>query len=50
MQGKLVHREDIHIQNGYYTRDFNMTGMTDGMYFVRILTKDQKLSEKMVKY
>jgi len=50
VQGKIVHREDIQIVNGYYTRNFNMTGMANGMYFVNLITSGQRLSGKLVKY
>ena len=50
VQGKLVHQEDIQIVNGYYTRNFNMTGMVDGMYFVNLISSGQRLSGKLVKY
>jgi hypothetical protein len=49
VQGKLVHQEDIQIVKGYYTRNFNMTGMADGMYFVNLVTVGQRLSGKLVK-
>lgn len=49
IQGKIVHTEEIHIVNGYYTRNFNMTGMADGMYFVNLISSGQRLSSKMVK-
>ncbi|HMT28254.1 MAG TPA: T9SS type A sorting domain-containing protein [Bacteroidia bacterium] len=50
MQGKMVHQEDIEIVNGYYTRNFNMIGMADGMYFVNLISSGQRLSGKLVKY
>ena len=50
VQGKMVHREVMKIENGYYTRDFNMTGMADGMYFVNLITSGQRLSGKIIKY
>ena len=50
VQGKMVHREDIQIVNGYYTRNFNMTGMADGMYFVKLFNDGERLSGKLVKY
>ncbi|MBL0342714.1 MAG: T9SS type A sorting domain-containing protein [Bacteroidetes bacterium] len=50
VQGKLVYREDIQIVNGYYTRNFNMTGMADGMYLVNLITEGKRLSGKLVKY
>ena len=50
LQGKMVHQEDIQIVNGYYTRNFNMTGMADGMYFVNLISSKQRLSGKLVKY
>jgi len=49
VQGKMVHKEEIEIVNGYYTRNFNMTGMADGMYFVNLNTSGQRLSGKLVK-
>ncbi|MBL0340419.1 MAG: T9SS type A sorting domain-containing protein [Bacteroidetes bacterium] len=49
VQGKMMHQEDIQIVNGYYTRNFNMTGMADGMYFVNLVTVGQRLSGKLVK-
>ena len=49
-QGKLVHREDMQITNGYFTRNFNMTGMADGMYFVNLISSGQRLSGMLVKY
>ncbi|HMT29358.1 MAG TPA: T9SS type A sorting domain-containing protein, partial [Bacteroidia bacterium] len=49
VQGKLVHREEIEIQNGYYTRNFNMSGKADGMYFVNLIIKGKRLSQKFVK-
>ncbi|HMT30077.1 MAG TPA: T9SS type A sorting domain-containing protein [Bacteroidia bacterium] len=48
-QGKMVHQEEIQIVNGYYTRNFNMTGMADGMYFVNLISSSQRLTAKMVK-
>jgi hypothetical protein len=50
VQGKMVHRELMQIENGYYTRDFNMTGMADGMYFVNLISSGQRLSGKIIKY
>ncbi len=50
VQGKSVHREDIQIVNGYYTRNFNMTGIADGIYFVNIISSGHRLSGKLVKY
>ena len=49
-QGKLVHQEDIQIVNGYYTRNFNMTGMAEGMYVVNLISSRQRLSGKLLKY
>ena len=48
--GKMVHQEDIQIVNGYYTRNFNMTGMAEGMYFVNLISSGQRLTGKLVKY
>ena len=50
VEGKLVHREDVQIVNGYFTRNFNMTGMADGMYFVNLISSSQRLSGKIIKY
>ncbi|MBK7390308.1 MAG: T9SS type A sorting domain-containing protein [Bacteroidetes bacterium] len=50
VQGKMVHREVMKIVNGYYTRDFNMTGMADGMYFVNLISSGKRLSGKIIKY
>ncbi len=50
VQGKMVHQEVIQIVNGFYTRNFNMTGMVDGMYFVNLISSGQRLSGKLVKY
>ncbi|HMT28368.1 MAG TPA: T9SS type A sorting domain-containing protein [Bacteroidia bacterium] len=50
VQGKMVHLEEIQIVNGYYTRNFNMTGMADGMYFVNLISSGQRLAGKLVKY
>nr|HMT28552.1 T9SS type A sorting domain-containing protein [Bacteroidia bacterium] len=49
VQGKIIHQEDIQIVNGYYTRNFNMMGMADGMYFVNLITSGKRLSGKFVK-
>ncbi len=49
VQGKMVHREDIEIVNGYYTHNFNMSGMAEGMYFVNLNTTTQKISGKLIK-
>ena len=49
VQGKMIHQENIQIVNGYYTRNFNMTGMADGMYFVNLITEGKRLSGKLVK-
>ena len=50
VQGKMVHNEEIQILNGYYTRNFSMSGMSEGMYFVNLITQGQRLSGKIVKY
>ncbi len=50
VQGKVVHKEDIQIVNGYYTRNFNMTGFSEGMYIVNLISSGQRLSGKLVKY
>ncbi|HMT28811.1 MAG TPA: T9SS type A sorting domain-containing protein, partial [Bacteroidia bacterium] len=50
VQGKIVHREDIQIMNGYYTRNFNMTGMAKGMYFVNLITSGKRLTGKFIKH
>ncbi|HMT30334.1 MAG TPA: T9SS type A sorting domain-containing protein, partial [Bacteroidia bacterium] len=50
VQGKLAHQEEIQIVNGFYSRNFNMTGMADGMYFVNLITEGKRLSGKLVKY
>jgi len=49
VQGKMVHREDIQIVNGYYTRNYSMAGLADGMYFVNMIASGQRLSGKLVK-
>ena len=43
VQGKMVHGEEIQIVNGYYTRNFNMTGMAEGMYVVNLISSGQRL-------
>ncbi len=50
VQGKMVHQEEIQIVNGYYTRNFNMMGMAEGMYVVNLISSSQRLSRKLVKY
>ncbi len=50
VQGRIVNREAIQIVNGYYTKNFDMTGMAEGMYFVNIISTGQRLSMKLVKY
>lgn len=50
VEGKLEHREEVQIVNGNFTRNFNMTGMAEGMYFVNLISSGQRLSGKLVKY
>jgi hypothetical protein len=49
MQGKLIHSEPLRIQNGYYTRDFSMTGYATGIYVVTIQTEKERLTKKLTK-
>jgi hypothetical protein len=50
IQGKMVLQEDIQIVNGYYTRNFNMSGFSEGMYIVNLISTGKRLSGKLVKY
>ncbi len=50
VQGKMVLRENIQIVNGFYTRNFNMTGISEGLYIVSLISSGQRLSGKLVKY
>jgi hypothetical protein len=50
VQGKMLHREEIQIVNGYYTYNLNMAGMAEGIYFVNLLTIGEQLTGKIAKY
>jgi Secretion system C-terminal sorting domain len=48
MQGKVIHSESLRIQNGYYTRDISMAGISNGMYLVVVESELERLVKKMV--
>jgi hypothetical protein len=49
MQGKVVHSEQLRIQNGYYTRDLSMAGYAKGTYLITIQTEMERLTKKVAK-
>ncbi|MBK8875598.1 MAG: hypothetical protein IPN13_17445 [Bacteroidetes bacterium] len=50
VHGKMVYRKDMQILNGYYAHNFSMAGLTDGMFFVNLITSGIPIIRKIVKY
>lgn len=49
ISGKLLLKEKSNSLSGYFTKDFPMTGLADGLYVISLQTEREKLVKKIVK-
>jgi hypothetical protein len=48
MQGKVIYKEPLRIQNRYYTKDLSMIGNAKGTYLVVVETEKEQLVKKFI--
>ncbi len=49
INGKMIFQELSNSIQGYFTKDFRMTGLAEGLYVIILQTEKEKLVKKMVK-
>lgn len=49
LQGRIILSDQIKDQNGAYRKALDLSNLTEGIYFLRVSTKDENITRKVIK-